>query len=59
MCNDHAHDQDMCHYMSGEFTAMAATRVAAKHCPKNNKAKYTTYFFKWFKDGFSFLIFNF
>ena len=31
-----AHDQNTCHYMSGEFTAMAAIRVAAKLGPKKN-----------------------
>jgi hypothetical protein len=29
-----AHDEDTCHYMSGEFGGMASTRVEAKLCPK-------------------------
>ena len=31
MCN--AHDQDTCHYMSGEFEGKVSTRVEAKLCP--------------------------
>ena len=29
--------KDTCHYMSGEFGAMAATQVAAKLCPEMTK----------------------
>ena len=31
--------KDTCHYMSGEFGAMAATLVAAKLCPKQKIPK--------------------
>jgi hypothetical protein len=31
-----AHDEDTCHYMSGEFGGMASTRVEAKLCPKSH-----------------------
>jgi hypothetical protein len=43
MCN--AHDQDTCYYMSGEFTAMAAIRVAAKLCPFSKYIYILVFFF--------------
>ena len=37
MCN--IHDQDTCHYMSGEFEGKASTWVEAKLCPYKIKVK--------------------
>ena len=35
MCN--IHDQDTCHYMSGEFEGKASTWVEAKLCPNEKE----------------------
>jgi hypothetical protein len=40
-----AHDEDTCHYMSGEFGGMASTRVEAKLCP-SQRPSYNRYFVK-------------